>query len=88
MVSFQICENNPGALTFLKQAYNMNAGFAEIAFGIAQRNGIKGDKLYMLWNDCCNRDTAKALDVLIRNPIEDVIKHINYDNGRGIPYEQ
>lgn len=88
MVSFQICENNPGALFFFIQAYNMNAGLAESAFVIAQRNGIKGDKLYMLWNDCCNRDTAKALGVLIHNPIEDVIKHINYDNGRGIPYEQ
>lgn len=51
MVSFDICEGNPGALTFLMQAYDVDMFGAERAFQRMQDNGITGCKLYMLWND-------------------------------------
>ena len=89
MVSFDICENNPGALSFVMDAYmNGRPGLAERAFQRMQDNGILGDKLYMIWNDCCCRNTAKAVKIMVTKPIEDIIRHINYEQGRGIPYEE
>jgi len=74
-------------LTVLMKAYELDAFCAERAFQRMQDNGIVGDKLYMLWNDCCGRDTRKALDIMTTHSVEDIIHHINYDEGRGIPYE-
>lgn len=87
MVTFNICENNPGALTFLAKAYHKAVFKAERAFQRMQDNDITGCRLYMLWNDCCDRDTDMALDIMMHNDIDDIVAHINYDNGRGIPYE-
>ncbi len=49
-------------------------------------NGIIGSRLYMLWNDCCDRNTQKTIAVMQRHTIEDIVEHINFHNGRGIPY--
>ena len=88
MVSFDICEGNPGALGFVMDAYDRNFVKAEKAFQKMHDNRITGSKLYMLWNDCCNRNTEKAIEIMLDNPIEDIVRHINYENGRGIPYEE
>ena len=61
MVTFDICAGNPGALQFLMQAYDMDMFKAEQGSQRMQRAGITGARLYMLWNDCCNRDTEAAL---------------------------
>lgn len=73
MVTFDICAGNPGALQFLMQAYDMDMFKAEQGFQRMQRAGITGARLYMLWNDCCNRDTE--------------VEFINYEGGRGIPID-
>lgn len=86
MVSFNICEGNPGALTFLVNAYDVDMFGAERAFQRMQDNGITGCKLYMLWNDCCNRDTELALKVMTNSSIEKIIEHINYEGGRGFAF--
>ena len=88
MVTFDICEGNPGALTFLSFAYRDNPFKAERAFQRMQNNNITGCKLYMLWNDCCDRDTEKTVRIMNENDIHDIVLHINYENGRGIPYEE
>ena len=87
MVSFDMCEGNPGALQFMMDAYMKHNPFrAERGFQNMLNCGITGSKLYMLWNDCCNRDTEKAVRVMCENDIEDIVAHINYEHGRGIPY--
>ena len=86
MVTFDICAGNPGAFTFLMEAYNLHAGKAECAFQKMQNAGITGSKLYMIWNDCCDRDTDKAVDMMLKEDIGTIIKYINYDAGRGLPY--
>ena len=88
MVSFDICNGNVGALTFLMEAYDIDLFGAEKAFQRMQDNNITGSKLYMLWNDCCDRDTKKALQIMKNNTIQDIVEHINYENGRGIKYEE
>lgn len=87
LVTFDIAEGNPGALTFIMQAYEESLGMAELGFQRMRDNGILGDKLYMIWNDCCGRDTKKAVKVINENSIEDIMYYLNYERGRGIPYE-
>ena len=86
LVSFDICKGNPGALQFMMEAYQVDMFKAEKAFQKMRDNDILGAKLYMLWNDCCNRDAEMALDIMYNNEIDDIVKHINYENGYGISY--
>ena len=88
MVTFDICEGNIGALAFLMEAYDIALFRAESAFQRMQDNNITGSKLYMLWNDCCDRDTTKALNIMLNNTIQDIVEHINYENGYGIKYNE
>lgn len=81
MVTFDICAGNPGALQFLMQAYDMDMFKAEQGFQRMQRAGIAGARLYMLWNDCCNRDTEAALLAMNMLNIESVVEFINYEGG-------
>ena len=86
MVSFDICEGNPGALTFLMLAYDIDLFKAESAFQRMQDNNITGCKLYMLWNDCCDRNTELTLHIMLKCSITKIIEHINYDNGQGFAF--
>lgn len=87
MVSFDLCKGNPGALHFMMDSYmKCNPFRAEAGFQRMQDNGIFGAALYMLWNDCCNRDTEKTVSIMCDHDISDIVAHINYNGGRGIPY--
>ena len=87
MVTFEICDGNPGTLQFLMYAYDLNMFQAEQGFQKMQRAGITGSRLYMLWNDCCNRDTAAAVLAMNQMDVESIVRHINYEGGRGIPID-
>lgn len=41
----------------------------------------------MLWNDCCGRDIDLALETMMCMPTPEIVRHINYEGGRGIPIE-
>ena len=84
----KLVQGNPGALAFVREALDINYYQAKECFERMIWNNITGSKLYMLWNDCCNRDTNKALNIMSSHTIEDIIFHINYENGRGIEYEE
>ena len=86
MVTFDIAEGNPGALAFIGEAYMKGGNHfkAEVGFARMRDNGITGCKLYMLWNDCCDRDTDKAVEIMCDKDIKEIVEHINYENGRGI----
>lgn len=81
---------NPGAAAFCMEAITVNGFDISKTIAIIERMvvlDITGDKLYMIWNDCCDRDTAKAIKVMLENSKDDLLKHLNYENGRGVPYE-
>ena len=84
-----VSEGNPGAATFCMEAMHQEnaAKYAIAAIERMKALDITGDKLYMVWNDCCNRDTEKTLTVMLEKSQDDLIKHLNYENGRGIPFE-
>ena len=86
MVTFDICEGNPGALTFLMGAYRIEPFKAEAAFKRMQNAGITGSRLYMLWNDCCRRNTEYAIRIMNETDISTIIHHIDDGNGYGIPF--
>ena len=86
LVSFDICKGNPGALTFLMKAYDLDPFAAERAFSRMRDAGIEGSWLYMIWNDCCNRDTRKAIRAMIEIDIEVIKDHVF--RPRGIPFEE
>ena len=51
---------------------------------------LYGSKIYMLWNDCCNRD-IKEVDKVLRNcqmgNLSKEAIHKNLNQGRGTPFE-
>lgn len=88
MVTFDICKGNPGALAFVMEAYERDMFTAEQCFQRMERAGITGDKLYMLWNDCCGRDVGLALETMMCMPTPEIVRHINYEQGRGASHNE
>lgn len=92
MVTWDIAENNPGALAFMMDAYGLqpssksNPFRAEQAFSRMKHHCITGVDLYILWNDCCGRDTAKAIKIMCEKEICEIRKHLNH-GMTGIPFE-
>ena len=81
------CGNNPGAISFFMESLSYaNPSIAIQAFERMYKNNIREEKLYMLWNDCCDRNTGEAIYIMNKKPITEIIEHINYEHGRGIPF--
>ncbi len=86
MVSPNLCMGNPGAIAFMANAYKKDVFRAERGFQRMQDAGICGCKLYMIWNDCCGRDTEKALDVMNEESIPVILEHVS--GPCGIPFAE
>lgn len=73
--TMQLLENNPMSSSALIRALDL---------------GIIGDKLYLVWNDCCDRDTNKTVQVLLEKSKEEILEHIDMQKnmGRGKPFEE
>lgn len=86
MMAKEYCGGNIGALSFFLDALDNDNQKALSGFKRMYDNGITNEKLYMLWNDCCRKDTARAIYIMLHDNIESIHKHINRENGYGIPY--
>ena len=65
MALLKMSEGNPGCLVFLTQFIQL----VPTAFLLILQfdgMGLYGSKLYMLWNDCCNKDVNKVAEVMRR----------------------
>lgn len=82
----EMANGNPGAITFLAEAYRLDPFGAEDAMQRMRDLKIVGDKLYMLWSDCCNRDTELTLKMMQKLPDDQIIYYLNYENGRGLKF--
>ena len=78
-------KGNPGAVQFCVQAVNKMGAEGFEAIRQAQRYHIVADRLYMLWNDCLNRDTEATCKVILEWPPYKIEQKINYSGGRGLP---
>ncbi|WP_406543842.1 hypothetical protein [Pseudobutyrivibrio sp.] len=88
LLADEFCDGNVGALSFFvgTLGLGMDTQRAINGFQRMKLNEIYGEKLYLLWNDCCYRDTKRAIYIMLHDNIQNIQRHINYENGRGIPY--
>lgn len=56
-----MAEGNPGCMQFLVELISIGE-YSKLA--TLAKFGISGSRAYQLWNDCCDRDTKKAAEVL------------------------
>lgn len=78
-----LADGNIGAVAFitdvLDKAVKEKDELAALALTRAKTFNIVGTKLYLLWNDCCGRDTDKAIRVLAENSKDDIMDHLTFD---------
>ena len=82
-LDLEIDQGNPGAIIFALIAYEKDPYGAEIAFHRARELGIVGSRLYILWTDCCGKDTDLALMALRYPPDWVIRRHIDGDGVHG-----
>lgn len=59
----KMSEGNPGALMFCMELFKMGSRGVATLINLDDI-GLYGDRLYMLWNDCCGRSAEKAIKVV------------------------
>ena len=83
----KLTQGNPGAVAFVVEAIRKPGdlrAYAEAALLRMLYAGITGPALYMVWNDCCFRNTHDALVIMLERDIADIKDHIS--GARGIPF--
>ncbi len=83
-----LCDGNPGAMRFLAEAVSVDPIIAIRVLSLLEEYDIRGDKIYILWNDCCDRKTEFTMHVLLTKSIAEIKEHINYGNIRGILFDE
>lgn len=92
---FSYSQGNPGAMTVVTLI--LKAAAKDLAYmqclDMFDKLKLKGSKLYMLWNDCCNRDIDKILKITFLLKLgelteQDIHEHINYEGGRGREFDR
>lgn len=59
----KMSEGNPGALMLCTELFKLGTP-GVVALINLDDIGLYGDRLYMLWNDCCDRDADKVIKVI------------------------
>lgn len=88
-VIFKLSEGNPGAVTAIVQLCE-SCSYEEFLTYLIFFDDyeIYGSKIYMLWNDCCDRDLNKLIETIsyIRANLNREEVHKNLDRGRALPF--
>lgn len=84
-------EGNPGCMQFLAELMRTEGG-QEAMLALAEY-GILGSRAYQLWNDCCGRDTKKAVEILSlakekKITHEELCDHIDLPYGKPFDIEE
>lgn len=82
-----MCEGNPGAVQVIVQMINKPEGILNIL--LCDSLDIRGSKLYMLHNDCCDRNEDKfnrTLDMIGDGVFSEEEIHDNLNLIRAIPF--
>lgn len=84
----KIANGNIGALTCCMELLGTSNEKAITALQRAYEMGLKGDKLYLIWNDCCDRNAIKTIEVLHEKSKEELWDHIDIVNHdyRCVPF--
>lgn len=86
----KIADGNIGAMTCCVELLGTTNEKAITALQRAYEMGFKGDKLYLIWNDCCDRDANKTIEVLHEKSKEELWDHIDIVNHdyRCVPFKE
>ena len=79
-------DGNPEALTALFELMKQAEDRIGLFLITLDRMQLYGSHLYMLWNDCCNRDINKVIkilelyerEIITQKDIDDRIKNVGY----------
>lgn len=86
-VCMKMSEGNPGAMTTALALVDRDPHLLLMCDTL----GLYGEKLYMLWNDCCGRDLPKmkkVLDAVRTGKISEATIHEHLDGGYGKPFAE
>ncbi len=89
-IMVKMSEGNPGALTVLILPIKEDEMNLVTRILALDTMNLYGSKLYMLWNDCCDRDLQKVkniIDAWKSGKITSEIIHKAVSGGRGTPIE-
>ena len=78
---------NPGAITTLFELQKVVQDKTAIYLITLDKMELYEDKLYMLWNDCCNRDISKVIKILDYYE-KGIINQIDIDEMQDYSYLQ
>ena len=89
----ELSEDNSGCVTFLCELADYHKGTPDFLLDLLffDNNEIYGSKLYMLWNDCCNRNiekTVETIKMLRDKQVSKEVIHKNLGRGRALPFEE
>lgn len=92
-IMMKMSEGNPGALTCLIEMAKKKDWYGEaneiVMIMSLDTMELYGLNLYMLWNDCCDRDLIK-MELVLRNYQMGILSkeeiHKNLNQGRGTPF--
>ena len=87
-VLITMSDGNPGALTCMMTMLDSDP-LALLDILVLDSLEIYGSKLYMLWNDCCDRDMAKlkkTIQYLNSGAISKEEIHSNLGQIRAVPF--
>lgn len=86
----KMCEGNPGAMAVCMEFLQGDFEYFEYLL-MCDTLELYGEKLYMLWNDCCGRDIEKMKKVIAlwrQGVISKEAIHQHLDGGYGKPFAE
>lgn len=79
-IIIKISGSNPGCMTFLVDLLKINVTDFYTCCLKLDMTDMTGSEIYQLWNDCCNRNTKKTRDVIIKYKQKELIALVR--NGK------
>lgn len=84
-VIIKMSDGNPGCLSFLMDLASKDTMlFCSVALKLDSAE-LYGSEVYMLWNDCCGRDTDKTVR-MIKSLDNETLRSYVVDRGYGAKY--
>ena len=86
----RISDGNIGAMTFVMSVLKDVKLDSYTALQRMASLNITGEKLYLLWNDCCDRNNKKTINVMLKKSYDEILDHIDMqkNQGRGKPFDE
>lgn len=83
----KMSNGNPGCISFLMGVLNnSNEDFFYCCLKLDSME-MYGSEIYQLWNDCCDRDTDKTIQIIRTYSNKEIISHVRNGKARADKFE-